>query len=35
MALIEFHADPTDRQLRQFAGIVVPLCAALLAALVG
>ena len=34
MSLIEFNTDPTDRQLRQFASIVVPLCALLLAALV-
>ncbi len=35
MALIEFHREPTDRQLRQFAGIVIPLCGLLLAVLVG
>jgi hypothetical protein len=34
MSLIEFNSDPTDRQLRQFACIVLPLCALLLAALV-
>ncbi len=35
MALIEFHIAPTDRQLRQFAGVVVPSCALLLAVLLG
>ena len=35
MSLIELNRDPTDRQLRQFAGIVLPLCALLLAVLVG
>jgi Na+/proline symporter len=34
MPLIEINRHPTQRQLRQFAGLVLPLCGVLLAALV-
>ena len=34
MSLIEFNTNPTDRQLRQFAGIVVPSGGLIVAALV-
>lgn len=34
MSLIEFNQNPTDRQLRQFACVVVPLFALLMAAVV-
>ena len=32
MSLIEFNRNPTDRQLRQFACVLLPLCALLLSA---
>ncbi|MBM4090917.1 MAG: sxtJ [Planctomycetes bacterium] len=35
MSLLEFNTDPSDRQLRQFAGLVLPLFAAVVGGLLG